>query len=275
MAESTMSRPRYHGIFQQLRELNIYADHSEDLYGTQLAAFYDRFVGEFVGDVPVFQKWLEGRGDRVLDLACGSGRIGLALARQGTRVDGLELSRAMLERAEQYAAMEPADVRERLRFLHGDMSDFDLGEEYGLIVLGVTSISLLLCESQRQGLFRCVRRHLAPSGRFVFDIMDFEDGRWRQFDNFQQVWSREDDDGQDFAIIGQKFYPDEMVFCFNVYREQVAWDGETTRTMGSSTKAWLERDQLVASMRAGGLELDEEFRLGDTRYFVAKRADEV
>jgi SAM-dependent methyltransferase len=274
MSEALASGPRYHGIFRQLRDLNIYGEHSEDLYGAELSGFYDRFVGEFVGDVPVFQKWLEGRGDRILDLACGSGRIGIAMARLGVRVDGLELSRAMLDRAEQHVANESAEVAARLRFIQGDMSNFELGERYGLVVLGVTSISLLLSEQQRLGLFKCVHRHLGPSGRFVFDIMDFAEGRWQQFDNFQEVWSREGDDGQDFAIVGQKFYPEERVFCFNVYQERVGWGGETTRTIGYSTKAWLDREELLESMQASGLELVEDFRLGQTRYFVAKRAGE-
>jgi SAM-dependent methyltransferase len=262
---------RYHGIFAQLKMLNIYENSlSEDLYGQGLADFYDRFVGSFVGDIPVFERYLPAAPGRVLDLACGSGRIGIALARLGAIVDGIDLSPHMLDRVRTNIADESPEVIGRLSFQQGDITNFSMRHQYDLIIIGVTSISLLLTAEERKALFDCVAAHLTSTGKLIFDIMDFSEGRWKAFDNYQEVWSREVDEGQDFAIVGQKFYPDERIFCFNVYREFIDWGGETSRTIGSSTKAWLERDELIAEMRASGIELVEDFRLSDSRYFVAK-----
>jgi SAM-dependent methyltransferase len=264
----------YHGIFGQLRKLDIYDDTlSVDLYGEQFADFYNRFVGDYAGDIPVFQRLLADTPDaRVLDLACGSGRIGIAMARGGATVDGLELSPHMLDLVEGNLAGERPDVRARLRFMQGDMGAFDLPDRYDLILVGVTSISLLLAPAQRSGLFACARRHLKPGGKFVFDILDLEGERWRRHDHYLDVWAREVDEGQDFAIVGQRFYPERRQFAFNVYREVVGWDGQTSRAIGTSVKAWLERGELIEAMAAEGLVLVEEFEQGEVRFFVAQAA---
>lgn len=43
------------------------------------------------------------RGDRVLDVPCGDGRLGLELARQGYRVTGIDLAPALIDRADRAA----------------------------------------------------------------------------------------------------------------------------------------------------------------------------
>ena len=266
----------YHGIFALLRKLDIFDDAlSVDLYGEQFAGFYNRFVGEYAADIPVFQRLLPATPDaRVLDLACGSGRIGIAMARDGATVDGLELSPHMLALVEANLAGERPEVRDRLRFLQGDMTAFDLPDRYDLILVGVTSISLLHTPAQRHDLFACARRHLKPGGKFVFDILDLDDERWRRHDHYLDVWAREVDEGQDFAIVGQRFFPERRQFAFNVYRELVGWDGQTSRAIGTSVKAWLGRDELVQAMAGAGLALVEEFEQGDVRFFVAQAAGE-
>jgi SAM-dependent methyltransferase len=264
----------YHGIFAKLKRLDIYdSAQPVDLYEHGLADFYNRFVGDYAGDIPVFEKLLPSKDARVLDLACGSGRVGIALAREGYTVDGVELSQDMLDLVERNLANEKPGVRDRLTFVRGDMSAFAMPHQYDLILISVTSISLLLTREQRAGLFASVKRHLKPDGRFVFDVLDFEDGRWKQFDDYQDVWAREVDDGQDVAIIGQKFFPDRGIFTFNVYREFIAWSGETTRTLGASTKAFLLRDDLIPAMREHGLVLEDEFLQNDLRFFVVRHAE--
>jgi SAM-dependent methyltransferase len=264
----------YHGIFAKLKRLDIYdSAQPVDLYGRGLADFYNRFVGDYIADIPIFHKLLPSKDARVLDLACGSGRIGIALAREGYTVDGVELSQDMLDLVDLNLANEKPAVRERLSFVRGDMSAFEMPHLYDLIVIGVTSISLLLTPEQRANLFASVKRHLKPGGLFVFDVLDFEDERWKQFDDYQDVWARDVEDGQDVAIIGQKFFPERGIFTFNVYREFIAWSGETTRTIGASTKAFLLRDDLIPAMKAHGLVLQDEFLQGDLRFFVVRHAE--
>ncbi|MBQ5949411.1 daptide-type RiPP biosynthesis methyltransferase [Massilia sp. ST3] len=257
----------YHGIFAKLSQLEIIDRLEGDLYDGQFADFWDRYNGNDLSDVGHLVRFLPKEG-RVLDLASGSGRIGIGLARLGARVDGLELSSGMLGLARECLAAEPADVRERLRFFQGNMCEFTLEDRYDLVVLGTTSISLLLTADERRRLFECVRRHLNPGGKFVFNVVDFSGGRWKNFDHYHDVLSHEDKDGQEFVILGQRVFPDEMRFTLNVYREFVGWDGETRRSMSSSTKAWIEPEELRRHAAATGLAMVEEFHADDTHYFV-------
>ncbi len=106
-----------------------------------------------------------------LELAAGSGRIAIALARKGNDVVGLELSPGMIERAEGRAARLPEDARARVRFVRGDMTRFALpGERFGLIFVAYNSFWLLATPAQQARCLECVRAHLAPEGRFVLDV---------------------------------------------------------------------------------------------------------
>ena len=106
-----------------------------------------------------------------LELAAGSGRIAIALARKGHDVTGLELSPGMIERAEGRAARLPLDVRARLRFVRADMSRFAVPDrQFGLIFVAYNSFWLLATPAQQARCLECVRTHLAPGGRFVLDV---------------------------------------------------------------------------------------------------------
>jgi SAM-dependent methyltransferase len=103
----------------------------------------------------------------VLELACGTGRLTLPLARDGHEVVGLDLSRSMLAAAAQKAAESEAGAS----FVLGDMRDFDLGRRFGLIVISCNSLAHLTATEDLRSCLRSVRRHLAPGGALAFDVV--------------------------------------------------------------------------------------------------------
>lgn len=62
---------------------------------------------------------------RVADIGCGQGTQAIALAREGHVVVGIDLSDELLGAARSALNGEPRDVRERVRFEHGDLLDLD------------------------------------------------------------------------------------------------------------------------------------------------------
>ena len=118
---------------------------------------------------------------QVLELAAGSGRIGIALARKGHAVTGLELSEGMLDRARSRTAHLPPAAHDRLTWVQGDMGRLDLGaQRFGLIFVAYNSFWLLPTEELQSACLVGVRQHLAPGGRFVLDVFppvedDFQD----------------------------------------------------------------------------------------------------
>ncbi len=110
----------------------------------------------------------------VLELACGSGRIGLDLLHSpgAFQLEGLDVAPAMLAAYQRKLEREPAEVQQRVTLHQGDMSTYDLEHKgvYDLILLPFNSITHLYELEQQLGAFRNTFDHLAPNGRFVVDI---------------------------------------------------------------------------------------------------------
>lgn len=137
-----------------------------DIYGDRGSEVYDAMTRGDDSEVREILRAGRRTTGRILELACGSGRFTFPLARLGREVVALDNSPRMLELLSVRA--ERTGVR-TIRSRVGDMSDFELGGRFGLIVLGTTSISLLARDARRT-LLGAVRRHLAPDGTFLVSV---------------------------------------------------------------------------------------------------------
>ena len=126
------------------------------------------------GDVDFYCRVTRGARN-VLELGAGWGRVSLALAEAGHDVVGLESDEAMLSLARRHLALASPEVRARLRYTAGDMSEFALEERFDRIVVPFTGIYCLPDEGSLVGCFRSVAAHLAEGGRFVFDAYSADD----------------------------------------------------------------------------------------------------
>jgi SAM-dependent methyltransferase len=143
-------------------------------------ALYDSFIADYYDESPVVKGRLQDVafyrdaardfGDPVLELGCGTGRITMALAEAGKRITGLDLSERMLERAVKKRAAVRVEARERVHLVQGDMTRFDLGEKFRLIIIPFRPFQHLLEVRQQMDCLDGVRKHLAPGGRLVLDV---------------------------------------------------------------------------------------------------------
>jgi SAM-dependent methyltransferase len=112
---------------------------------------------------------------RVLELACGSGRIGLELLHSpgDFLLEGLDIAPDMLNAYRRKLEREPAALRQRVTLHQGDMTDYRLEHEgrFDLVLLPFNSIAHLYEIEQQLSAFRNTCRHLAAGGRFVVDII--------------------------------------------------------------------------------------------------------
>src|SRR5271163_1056112 len=102
------------------------------LYDSVIADFYltSPPVAGRAQDVNFYREIAATYGGPILELGCGTGRITMPLAESGQRITGIDISRKMLERAEQKRAALNAEQRERVRLVQGDMTRFDLSEQF-------------------------------------------------------------------------------------------------------------------------------------------------
>src|SRR5262245_20801698 len=113
------------------------------------------------------------RPRRVLELACGSGRVTftLASALPGAKIVGVDSSFDMLGQAA--AARDAAEpgVRERVSLVEGDMRDWPgTGDAFDAVVIACCSVSHLLTLDDRRRTWATAFRLLRPGGVFILDV---------------------------------------------------------------------------------------------------------
>ena len=107
---------------------------------------------------------LAGDG-RALELGIGTGRLALPLSRRGIRVDGIELSAAMVEQLRSQPGSADIDVT------IGDFSTTTVNGTFTLAYLVRNTIMNLTTQDAQVECFLNVARHLEPGGFFVIEVI--------------------------------------------------------------------------------------------------------
>lgn len=130
----------------------------------------------------VLERLQDAPGRRLLDLACGHGRISLPLARAGWRVTGLDLSRRSLQLAREAAERDGLDVE----WVHGDMREPPPGP-FDAAVSIWTAFGYFEEEADNQRVLDAVAEVLAPGGLLLVDVVNllnlarrFRDRSWER-----------------------------------------------------------------------------------------------
>ena len=152
-----------------------------------LPALYDSFIADYYDESPIvrgrtqdvafYREMARDFGDPILELGCGTGRITMALAQMGKRVTGLDISEKMLERAALKRGALHTEERERVHLVQGDMTHFELGEKFRLILIPFRPFQHLLEVRQQMDCLSCARKHLARDGRLVLDVFQTDPER--------------------------------------------------------------------------------------------------
>ena len=113
------------------------------------------------------------RPRRVLELACGSGRVTFALAAALSKAEivGVDSSIEMLGKAAAARDAAESSVRQRVSFVKGDMRDWpDSSDAFDAVVIACCSVSHLLTLDDRRRTWATAFRVLRPGGVFILDV---------------------------------------------------------------------------------------------------------
>lgn len=106
-------------------------------------------------------------GERVLDLACGSGRHSLELVRQGFEAVGADISPELLEIARRDAEKEGLDVS----FVEADLRELEFDAEFDIVLsLNDGAIGYLETEEENLRAFDVISRSLKPGGQHLMQL---------------------------------------------------------------------------------------------------------
>jgi len=110
--------------------------------------------------------WMCGqiRGKRVLDIGCSQGIATILAAREGHEVVGVDVEEPAIRFAKKELAQELPVVQERVRLVHADIHELDLGgERFDTVLLG----EILEHQTNPRHLFERACQFLNPAGLLV------------------------------------------------------------------------------------------------------------
>jgi SAM-dependent methyltransferase len=103
---------------------------------------------------------------KVLEVACGTGRIYLEMLEQGVDAYGIDLSEEMLEKLEDKA--EERNLNQKV--FKADMRDFDLDEKFSLIIIPYRSFLHNLTIEDQLSTLESIYEHLEDGGKLVLNF---------------------------------------------------------------------------------------------------------
>jgi SAM-dependent methyltransferase len=143
--------------------------HDDGVFDEQLASRYEQLnAAQFEPSVlaPMVDFLAErAAGGRALELAIGTGRVGLALVARGIGVHGIELSRAMVAR------LREKPDSDRIEVTIGDMATTRVPGSFSLAYLVANTIGNLTTQAAQVACFRNAAAHLEHGGRFVIEMI--------------------------------------------------------------------------------------------------------
>jgi SAM-dependent methyltransferase len=126
-----------------------YDDEPEDIFlpvdETRYSLLYDMEMDGFRDDLPFYLRHLPAAG-QVLEIACGTGRVGKAVAVAGREVTGIDISLAMLQTARRRENC-------RNRYVAMDMRRLAFSTSFDAVIIPYNSLNLL---TDRQDIHACL-----------------------------------------------------------------------------------------------------------------------
>lgn len=139
------------------------------------AETYDASVPDWPGEIDFYRALaaeVKSNRQSLLEVACGTGRVGIHLANEGVNVVGLDLSSKMLAEAKR-----KSEGLNNIRWVQADMRSFDVGEKFGLAIITGHAFQNLNEPQEQVACLESIRHHLIPNGVLVVHL-DHQDISW-------------------------------------------------------------------------------------------------
>ena len=144
---------------------------SQEIY----AQLYDDAVADWPGEIGFYRELAQATraiSGNVLEIACGTGRVALQLAKMDLKVTGFDLSPESLG-----IAREKSAGIQNVHWEVGDMRSFNLSQTFGLVIIPGHSFQFMLTPDDQVSCLDCIKRQLSPEGVLVVHL-DHQDVNW-------------------------------------------------------------------------------------------------
>ena len=144
---------------------------------------YDVVYSDIRDDIPLWVGEARAARGRVLELACGTGRVLIPCLEAGVPIEGLDITEAMVG----YLKEKLAARGLKAEIAAGDMRDFTRPHRYSLIFIAFNSFLHNLTAADQLATLRCCREHLESDGKLVINIFHPDSRKLIEHDGVPRV----------------------------------------------------------------------------------------
>ena len=179
-------------------------------------ANYDLESGRYDPDGSILLELTAQANGRILELGCGTGRITIPLAKRGIELTALDLLPHLLEYAKSKADGLPIEWHCQ------DVRTFDLDRQFSFIFTKGSVFNHLLNRTDQEAMLSRVHHHLAPGGKFLFDIGFKRPDKMVDVTEPEAWFTFTDKDGREVTMYGTDHYDhlDQIWTQTSTYRWQ-------------------------------------------------------
>lgn len=228
------------------------------------ARFYDLDNRDnLTADIPFYLDYAGKCVGEVLELGCGTGRVALMLAESGYSVTGLDLSNQMLDIFREKLASQDDCVRGRVSIVHGNMADFRLRKQFGMIIAPFRVFQALTDDNDIDNALSLIREHLSTDGVFIINVFRPNETigenwcfpetiQWERHDEISGCHVVKTHWGDRIDLENQIIYPH---FAYEVRRP----DGSVERTTDDLALKYYYQEQLADRLGSAGFVVTEGY----------------
>jgi SAM-dependent methyltransferase len=132
-------------------------------------------------DLPFYLDLATQSRGPVLEIACGTGRVLLPIARKGIEICGVDNSLSMLEVLKENLAREPDEVRQHITVQEGDMRTFRLNRTFPLVMIPFRPMQHMFTVEDQVAALKTAAAHLTDQGTLAFDVF---------YPKFEMIWTK-------------------------------------------------------------------------------------
>ncbi|WP_415949571.1 class I SAM-dependent methyltransferase [Streptomyces sp. KLOTTS4A1] len=241
----------------------------EDLAVYDDADFYDQEFAARTHDIPYFLEQAVRAGGPVLEVACGTGRITLPIARAGVDVTGLDVMDSMLTRARRQAEDEGLPVD----WLHQDCRDIRSERRFALVFSATNAMQHLHDLDSVLAFLGSARKVLRPGGTLILDVFNPDPAKLARLPDapyhHKSVVGRDGTRLDVRAATGYDAAAQVLRFTLDYLRE-----GECVRTKQVSMRCFFP-EELMALCRLAGLDVVERYGDYDQSRFTGSSPKQI
>lgn len=207
----------------------------------------------------MYRNFAELSGGTILELASGSGRVLLPLARAGYAITGVDSSANMLEIARQQAKSE--GLISRVTLVQQDITHLQLGRKFRMAFIALGSFAHLVTHAQQQETLAAIRSHMSKGGTFIIDISNADAHYLEDLGGHvlhQGTWKR--DDGSMLThFISPAAATDQHMLELTHFYEQHTQGGPVLRTTVTTHLYLFERGEMELLLEQAGFTIIDIF----------------